>query len=155
MTGALERGSPAIIWAELTDAPIAAADLTRMVRADRCGAVATFEGTVRDHHAGRRVAFLEYEAYVPLAEREMRRICSQAAERWDLAGVAVQHRLGRLEVGDVAVVVAVSAGHRGPAFEALREVVEQLKRTVPIWKRETGPDGAFWIEGPEHVRAAD
>lgn len=139
----------------VTEEPISAAATADRVRRDRAGAIATFEGTVRDHHEGKSVAFLEYEAYVPMARSELQRLAGEASERWPLEGIALDHRIGRLEIGEVAVAIAVSAAHRGPAFDALRWLIDTLKQTVPIWKRETGPDGAYWIEGPEHVRAGE
>lgn len=140
-------------WVELTEEEISAAALRGRVLSPSSGAVATFEGTVRDHHEGKAVAYLEYEAYVPMAEAELRSVAAEALERWDVEAVAVTHRFGRLEIGDVAVAIAVGAAHRGPAFDALRYVIDTLKERVPIWKRETGPDGTFWIEGPDHVSA--
>lgn len=140
---------------EVTGDPIAAPVLADMVRTPSSGAVATFEGTVRDHHRGKEVSRLEYEAYAPMAVREMRAVAEEACRRWPVDGVAVRHRTGALEIGDVAVAIAVSAAHRGPAFDALRYVIDTLKERAPIWKRETGPDGTFWIEGPDHVQAAD
>lgn len=136
---------------EVTDRAISASELADLVRDPRAGAIATFEGTVRDHHAGKKVAFLEYEAYAPMAESELRKIGERVIERWPLEAVAISHRIGRLEIGEVAVALAVSAAHRAEAFDALRWAIDTLKETVPVWKRETGPDGAFWIEGPEHV----
>jgi len=118
------------------------------------GALATFVGTVRDRHAGKPVAYLEYEAYGPMAVRTLRQIATEAAARWDLLGVAIEHRVGRLEIGEASVGIAVAAAHRGESFGALRFVIDELKLRVPIWKRETGPDGTFWIEGPELIEAA-
>lgn len=115
------------------------------------GAVATFTGAVRDHHAGKAVSRLEYEAYVPMAEKMIADIAERAGSRWELLGIAVEHRIGQLQIGDAAVVIAVSAAHRGEAFEALRFLIDTLKDEVPIWKRETGPDGTHWIEGPDLV----
>ena len=117
----------------------------------RAGAVVAFTGTVRDHHAGKAVSFLEYEGYEAMARTSLREVAEQAAAKWPLLGIAIEHRLGRLQVGDAAVTIAVSAAHRGPAIAAMTHVIDTLKLQVPIWKRETGPDGTFWIEGPEHV----
>ncbi len=119
------------------------------------GAIATFVGTVRDHHAGKQVSHLEYEAYGPMAARTLKEIANEAAARWELLGVAIEHRVGRLEIGEASVAIAVSSAHRGEAFEALRFVIDELKGRVPIWKRETGADGSFWIEGPELIEAAE
>ena len=139
----------------VTSEPISAAALLPLVRDDRAGAIATFEGAVRNHHAGKTVAFLEYEAYIPMAESELGKIAERARERWPIEAIAIHHRIGRLEIGEISVALAVSSAHRNEAFEALRWAIDTLKETVPIWKRETGPDGTFWIEGPEQVPAAD
>ena len=125
--------------------------LADRVAAPAAGAVATFTGAVRDHHAGKAVSHLEYEAYVPMAEKTIAEIAARAAARWELLGIAIEHRTGELQIGDAAVVIAVSAAHRGEAFEALRYLIDTLKEEVPIWKRETGPDGTHWIEGPDLV----
>lgn len=154
MSGSLEADNR-VRCVELTRDPIAAKPLADMVRTSASGAVATFEGTVRDHHAGKAVSHLEYEAHAPMAVREMRAIAERACRHWPLEAVALRHRVGKLEIGDVAVAIAVSAAHRGPAFDALRYLIDAIKERAPIWKRETGPDGTFWIEGPEHVRASD
>lgn len=142
-----------VVSITVTESAIAADVLARMVASPTAGAVATFAGVVRDHHAGRAVAFLEYEAYVPMAERELREIATAACGRFAIEAIAIHHRHGRLEIGDVAVAIAVSAAHRAAAFDALRFAIDTLKARVPIWKRETGPDGTYWIEGPDQVAA--
>ena len=134
---------------------ISAAVLARQVTSHRAGAVATFEGVVRAHHQGKAVSFLEYEAYVPMTEVMLRDIAERACRRWKIEAVAVHHRVGRLEIGEVSVAIAVSAAHRAEAFEASRYVIDTLKEEAPIWKRETGADGAFWVEGPDLVRAPE
>lgn len=140
---------------EITEAPIAVDALAAMVSSPVAGAVATFAGVVRDHHDGKPVASLAYEAYLPMAERELRAVATEACERFAIEAIALHHRHGKLRIGDVAVAIAVSAAHRDAAFDALRFTIDMLKRRVPIWKRETGPDGTFWIEGPDRVAAAD
>jgi molybdopterin synthase catalytic subunit len=122
-------------------------ELVAEVRRDVDGAVALFLGTVRDHHAGRRVRHLDYHAYPGMAEREMERIEAAARERFGVSRVAVVHRTGRLEIGEVSVAVAVAAPHRAEAMEACRFVIDRLKQTVPIWKKEYYEDGAVWIDG--------
>jgi len=139
------------VQAEVTDRPIAVGVLAEWVSSARAGAVATFEGVVRDHHQGKRVAFLEYEAYGPMAGKVLREVAEEAAARWPVEAIAVTHRFGRLEIGEVAVAIAVSSAHRGDAFDALRYTIDELKGRVPIWKRETGPDGSHWIEGPATI----
>jgi molybdopterin synthase catalytic subunit len=140
-----------VVHVEVTAEPISAAVLAGRVRSSRAGAVATFEGVVRDHHAGKSVAFLEYEAYVPMAEKMLSEIAHEATARWPVEAIAVAHRTGRLEIGEASVAIAVSSAHRGDAFDALRYTIDELKARAPVWKRETGPDGSHWIEGPDIV----
>lgn len=140
-----------VVHVEVTGATIGASDLARRVASPRAGAVATFEGVVRDHHAGKPVAHLEYEAYGPMAEKLLREVATEAASRWPIEAIAVSHRTGRLEIGEVSVAIAVSSAHRGDAFDALRYTIDHLKARVPVWKRETGPDGSHWIEGPDII----
>lgn len=116
------------------------------------GAVLTFVGQVRNHSCGREVAYLEYDAYVPMAEKMLRRIAAEACRRWGV-DVAMAHRIGRIELGEASVVICVGSAHRAEAFEACRWCIDTLKETVPIWKKEVCPDGAYWIEGEEAVRA--
>lgn len=129
----------------VTADPIDAAALMRQVRGNSSGAIASFVGVVRDEHAGRRVHHLIYEAYPPMAEREMQRIAAEIRSRWGVTGVAIVHRTGRLEIGEASVVIAVSAPHRREALEACAFGIETLKRTVPIWKKEFSEDGAEWV----------
>jgi len=126
--------------------PIDLAALVSAVRGDGAGAVALFLGTVRDANAGRRVLFLEYEAYEGMAEREMERIANDAVERFGVASVSIVHRTGRLEIGEASVAVAVASAHRAAALDACRYVIDTLKTRVPIWKREHFEGGAVWIE---------
>lgn len=111
------------------------------------GAVLVFEGIVRDNSRGRRTCFLEYEAYEPMARSEMEKLAGEALRRFAIRGVSIAHRTGRLEIGEASVCIAVAAAHRGPAYEASRFLIDTLKRTVPIWKREHFEDGAVWVEG--------
>lgn len=129
----------------LQTAPIDLGVLIAAVRGDGDGAVASFLGTVRDNHRGRKVLFLEYEAYGGMAEREMERIAREASERHAVSRVAIVHRTGRVEIGDASVAIVVSAPHRDAALEACRFVIDALKRSVPIWKREHFEDGAVWV----------
>jgi len=132
----------------LVHIPIDEARLLASVRLPARGGTALFVGTVRSHHQGRGVVRLEYSAYAPMAEAECARIVEEACQRWPVA-VALEHRLGTLEVGEAAVVVAVAGAHRDEAFAACRHVIEELKRRVPIWKRETFEDGAVeWVGAP-------
>ena len=107
----------------------------------RAGAFAGFEGWVRDHHGGRGVLGLRYEAYAALAETEGERILAEAVQRFDIVDAACIHRTGELAIGELAVWVGASAGHRGPAFEACRWIIDEVKSRVPIWKRERYAEG--------------
>ncbi len=127
--------------------PIDGQALIRSVQTAGDGAVALFLGTVRDHNEGRKVTGLEYSAYEKMALRELERVRDQALERFEITGAAVVHRLGALELGATSVAVAVAAPHRAAAFDACRFMIDTLKRTVPIWKKETFEDGEVWIEG--------
>ncbi len=130
----------------LVQAPIEVERLMAKVLAPENGAAASFVGLVRNHHQGRAVARLEYSAYEPMAELVIDQIVAEAAERWH-AAIAVEHRLGTLEVGDVAVAVVAATAHRGEAFEACRYVIEELKKRVPIWKKEHYADGSVdWVD---------
>lgn len=129
----------------LTSAAIDVAALLDRVRHRDAGAVVLFLGTVRDHNYGRRVEFLEYEAYQALALREMERVAAEAEQRWPLLGIGMEHRVGHLDVGEISVAIAVAAAHRREAFEAGRFAIDTLKHTVPIWKKEVWGDGSEWV----------
>ena len=120
--------------------------LLNAARRDGDGGLALFVGVVRDHNDGRRVNRLEYEAYGPMAECEMARIAEELAQAHPEAQVIFRHRVGALEVGEVAVAVAAAAPHRSEAFAACRAGIEAIKARVPIWKREFGPSGSTWVE---------
>ena len=128
--------------------PISAAELAILVSAPGRGALCTFEGTVRDHTGDTKTTFLEYEAHAAMAERVFADIAAAVAARWHGAEVAIHHRVGRLQIGEVSVAIAVGAEHRDAAFEACRFAIDQLKVSAPIWKKEFGPDGSHWVEGP-------
>jgi len=132
---------------ELLHAPIDAADVVGRVRAGQDGAIVTFDGFVRNESHGRRTLYLEYEAYEPMALAKMREIGEEAHQKFAVHRVAIVHRLGRLEIGETSVFIAVSAPHRAAAFDACRYAIDTLKRTVPIWKKEYFEDGAVWAEG--------
>jgi molybdopterin synthase catalytic subunit len=114
----------------------------------RDGAVCVFLGVVRDHNDGRAVRYLEYEGYEEMARPLMEEIAAEARRRFAVTEVRLVHRLGRLEIGETSVAVAVAAPHRGAAFDACRYAIDTLKKTVPIWKKEFYADGAVWLEGP-------
>jgi len=130
---------------EITHDVLDAESITSQVKHDAAGAVVTFLGTTRDHTGDRRVLSLEYEAYRPMADQQLARVAEDMGQRWDLTGVAIAHRLGRLEVGETSLVVAVSAGHRKEAFEACHYGVDRIKQIVPIWKKEHFEDGEVWV----------
>lgn len=119
--------------------------LARVVGAEH-GGVCTFTGIVRNHARGAKIDHLEYEAYGPMAEREMRRIVEQARARWPAVRLAIAHRVGRLEIGEAAVMIAAASPHRPEAFDACRFAIDTLKKTVPIWKKEFGSSGEYWVE---------
>jgi molybdopterin synthase catalytic subunit len=130
----------------LTHSPVDLMSLVHEVVARDRGGIATFLGLVRNHQDGREVLRLEYSAYEPMAEAEASRIVAEAESRWPV-GVALSHRLGELAIGDVAVAVVAASGHRAPAFEACRYVIEELKRRVPVWKKEYYADGTVkWVD---------
>jgi molybdopterin synthase catalytic subunit len=120
--------------------------VSQSVSAPDAGAVVTFVGRVRDNARGHAVAALEYEAYAEMAESMFAQIARQAAADYAIKDVAVHHRTGRLEVGDVSVIVAVSAAHRAAAFDACHAIIDALKQSAPIWKKEYSPEGAVWID---------
>ena len=121
------------------------------VRRDESGAVDLFLGVVRNTNKGRAVDHLVYDAYPSMAEKTMRELAEEAIERFDLTDSAVFHRTGRLEIGETSLLVAVSAGHRAATFEAGHWLVNEIKRQVPVWKKEVWVDGEEWIEGPESL----
>ena len=112
------------------------------------GAVVRFEGIVRDNARERPTNHLEYEAYVPMAQKVLGTICEEARQHWPVGQIAISHRVGRLEIGEISVLITVGSPHRDEAFSACRFVIDRIKEVVPIWKKEVGPDGSFWVEGP-------
>jgi molybdopterin synthase catalytic subunit len=132
---------------ELVQAAIDPAALVRHVRAGQDGAIVTFDGFVRDESHGRATKYLEYEAYESMALAKMREIGAHIHDNFAIHRVAMVHRLGRLEIGETSVFIAVSAPHRAAAFDACRFAIATLKRTVPIWKKEYFQDGAIWADG--------
>lgn len=126
--------------------PLVEAEVVARVDGPDAGGVVSFVGNVRDHARGHEIEYLEYEAYPEMAEREMRKIVDEAAERWPGTRVAIAHRVGHLEIGDAAVVVVAASAHREEAFLACRFAIDTLKVRVPIWKREVATDGAYWVD---------
>lgn len=135
------------------DTPLDLGEALAAVGADHVGGVAVFLGTVRNHNDGRAVTLLEYHAYESMAERQMRKIVDGIAAEIPGARLAALHRVGELRVGDVAVICVAASEHRGEAFRACRALIDRIKADVPIWKREHGPDGPYWV-GWQDARCA-
>ena len=129
----------------LQEEPIRPRELIEEVAQEGAGAVTLFLGTVRDRNRGRRVRYLEYHGYPEMALSEMERLEAEALERFQISGVALVHRTGRLEIGETSVAIAVAAAHRDDAFRACRFIIDTLKQTVPIWKKEVFEGGEEWI----------
>lgn len=137
---------------EILDPSVPKIDIARYtdhVRSPAAGAIATFEGTTRDTFDGKRVVELRYESYVPMARRQMASIVAAARSRWSLVRLAVAHRLGTVGVGEASVFVAASSVHRSEAMEACRFVIDEVKSSVPIWKKEVYDNGEVWKENKE------
>lgn len=130
----------------LSDHPLDVGAVVSRVTGPGMGGVVTFLGMVRDRTRGRSIRHLEYEAYPEMAEREMQKIGAEAARRWPGSRLAIAHRAGHLEVGEIAVVVVAAAPHRAEAFSACRFAIDTLKQTVPIWKKEVASDGETWVD---------
>ncbi len=133
----------------LLDSPLDVGAVVARVAGPDTGGIVTFVGTVRNASRGKDIRHLEYEAYREMAEQELDRITEEASGRWPGTRIAVDHRTGHLEIGDIAVVVVAAAPHRGEAFEACRFAIDTLKERVPIWKKEVATDGASWVD--EHA----
>ena len=132
---------------ELTTEPIDVGEVARRIVPAECGATVTLDGYVREWTRGRKTLYLIYEAYAPMALTEMQRLGREAHTRFEIAHIGIVHRTGRLEIGETSVVICVSAPHRRAAFEACEWAIRELKRTVPIWKKEFYEDGEVWVEG--------
>lgn len=137
----------------ITDQPIVPEEISRQVRRREAGAVTLFLGTVRELTQGKRTLYLEYEAYPAMAVAELERIGQEVRERWPDTETAVTHRIGRLEIGDIAVAIAVSSPHRRAAYEANEYIIERIKQIVPIWKKEHWEDGSAWIGDQSNTHA--
>ncbi len=129
----------------LSDTPLSFEAVVDEVRSDRAGAIATFVGTTRVHSRGRTVIHLDYEAYEEMAEQVMAKIAEELKERYDVSGIAIHHRTGRVEIGEASVVIAVSAPHRQDALAACKDAIDALKERVPLWKKEVYEGGEQWI----------
>lgn len=134
-------------FCEITTASLDVGAIARRVVPPACGAIVTLDGFVRQFTKGRETLYLEYEGYEPMALKEMHKLVEAAKRQFAIENVGIVHRLGRLEIGETSVVISVAAPHRRAAFEACEWVIVELKRTVPIWKKEVYADGETWIEG--------
>ena len=143
VSGGIESGKPDFVL--ISDDPLDSEAVSAHVRADGIGAIVIFEGVTRNHNAGRGVEYLEYEAYRPMADNKIREIIGEMRDKFEIDLVAIAHRTGRVDVGEKSMVVAVSAAHRRPAFEAALYFVDRLKEIVPIWKKEHFEGGEVWI----------
>src|SRR5258708_1958108 len=132
---------------EIVEGPIAEEGIVAGLKAGSDGAVCVFDGIVRDNTRGRQTLYLDYEAYREMALEQMLRLAAEAVEKFGVRDVAVVHRLGRLMVGETSVLIVVASAHRGAAFDACRWLIDTLKKTVPIWKKEQFVDGAIWADG--------
>ncbi len=131
----------------LVHAPIALEEAVRRAKQAEDGAVVVFDGIVRNHSQGRQTLFLDYEAYEAMAAKKLDELAQDARSRFGVRHVTILHRLGRLEIGESAVLIVVASGHRAAAYEASRWIIDSLKKVVPIWKKETFADGAVWADG--------
>ena len=129
----------------VTHEAIDLSELVRYVTDAEAGAIATFIGTTRNNNEGRRVIALDYEAYPEMAEKELARIGDDARKQWAICRMAILHRLGPVQIGEASVIIAVSSAHRDAAFAASRFAIEEIKKTVPIWKKEVFEGGEVWI----------
>ncbi|HMS40815.1 MAG TPA: molybdenum cofactor biosynthesis protein MoaE [Pyrinomonadaceae bacterium] len=132
---------------ELTTESLDIGAIARRVVPANCGAIVTLDGFVRQFTKGRETLYLVYEGYEPMALKEMEKLIEAAKAQFQIENVGIVHRLGRLEIGETSVVISVAAPHRRAAFEACEWLIKELKRTVPIWKKEVYADGETWIEG--------
>lgn len=139
---------------KLTNEEISPGEVSRLVVPESCGATVTLDGYVRRFTKGRETLYLVYEAYESMAVKEMRKLAIEASSMFDIEHVAIVHRLGRLEIGETSVIISVAAPHRRAAFEACEWLIKELKRTVPIWKKEVYADGEEWIEGDPSANIA-
>lgn len=136
-------------FCEITTEPLDVGAIARRFVPPECGATVTLDGYVRQFTKGRETEYLVYEAYDAMAVKEMEKLVTQAKEQFEIAQVGIVHRTGRLEIGETSVVISVASPHRRAAFEACEWLIKELKRTVPIWKKEVYADGEHWVEGAE------
>jgi molybdopterin synthase catalytic subunit len=137
---------------EITDEPLNVGEIARRVVPANCGAIVTLDGFVRQFTKGRETEYLIYEGYEPMALKEMKKLGEQAKTQFAIENVGIVHRLGKMEIGETSVVISVASPHRRAAFEACEWLIKELKRTVPIWKKEVYADGETWIEGDSQTK---
>ncbi len=138
---------------ELTTEPIDVGEVARRFVPNDCGATVALDGYVRQFTKGRETLYLEYESYEPMALKEMEKLIAEAHKHFEISLVGIVHRLGRLEIGETSVVISVAAPHRRAAFEGCEWLIKELKRTVPIWKKEIYAGGETWVEGEKNSTA--
>jgi molybdopterin synthase catalytic subunit len=136
----------------ITNRPLDPAPLVALVSAPEMGAVVTFAGVVRNNFGGRPTAYLEYEAFEPMAAALLAQLAAEAQAQWNTGAIAIHHRVGRLEIGETAVLIVVAAPHRHEAFEAAEQIMDRIKQVAPIWKKEIWADGASEWVGDEQER---
>ena len=142
---AIGHAAPVVTF--LTREQIASEELTVAIKQGSDGAVVVFDGIVRDNTRGRRTLYLDYEAYEEMAAKQIDALAAEAIDRFGVRAVTIVHRLGRLQIGETSVLILVASAHRAAAYEASRWLIDTLKKTVPIWKKETFADGAVWVDG--------
>jgi molybdopterin synthase catalytic subunit len=138
---------------ELTTQPLNVGEIARRIVPPSCGAIVTLDGFVRQWTKGKETLYLEYEAYEPMALKEMEKLVKSAKEQFEIEHIGIVHRLGRMEIGETSVVISVAAPHRRAAFETCEWLIKELKRTVPIWKKEYYVGGEVWIQGDSQVKS--
>ena len=149
MVGHTRRSGTSILepFIQITREPLDRDALIASVTDSGAGGIVVFEGVVRDNARGKQVRYLEYDVYPEMAVQQIREILAEAERRWNVDRVAVAHRIGRLEIGEASVIIVVATPHRAEAFEACRYIIDTLKTTVPIWKKEVAMNGEEWVEG--------
>ncbi len=138
---------------ELTTEPLNVGEIARRVVPASCGAIVTLDGFVRQWTREKETLYLEYEAYQPMALKEMEKLIKNAKEQFEIENVGIVHRLGRMEIGETSVVISVASPHRRAAFESCEWLIKELKRTVPIWKKEFYVGGEVWIQGDSQEKS--
>jgi len=151
MADAEQKQAASTDFFELTSERLDIGTIARRIVPPECGATVTLDGYVRQWTSGKETLYLEYEAYEAMALPEMKKLSAQAHQQFEISHIGIVHRLGRLEIGETSVVIAVAAPHRKAAFAACEWLIKELKRTVPIWKKEFYADGSAWAEGENPI----